>query len=244
VEAGVEDVPSPNFGPRRGVASPDLVVVHYTGMETAEAALARLTDPASEVSAHYLVDIDGRVVRMVAEQCRAWHAGVSCWGGVRDVNSHSVGIELVNPGHELGYPPFPEPQMAALEGLLAGILRRHAIAPARVLGHACIAPTRKRDPGEKFDWRRLAQRGLSVWLDRVPVDDQAAAGDLARRFQAAARRFGYDIPAGGAWCEGTQAVWRAFLGRFRPGDAEAPPDAAGVRRLERLAACWPCVAGA
>jgi N-acetylmuramoyl-L-alanine amidase len=240
--AAIEDCPSPNFGPRRGAASPDLVVLHYTGMDTAAAALARLRDPASEVSAHYLVGADGRIARLVDETMRAWHAGASCWGGVRDVNSHSIGIELVNPGHELGYPPFPEPQMAALGALLRTILLRHGIARERVVGHACVAPARKRDPGEKFDWRRLARQGLSIWLDPEAGGGAAAAGPaLAARFQAAARRFGYDAPEGGEWCGGTLAVWRAFQGRFRPWGADAPPDQAGVRHLEALAARWPCM---
>lgn len=242
--AAIQDHPSPNFGPRREVASPDLVVLHYTGMKTAAGALARLSDPASEVSAHYLVDVDGRVLRLVAEAMRAWHAGASCWGGVSDVNSHSIGIELVNPGHELGYPPFPEPQMAALETLLAEILFRYPIAPERVVGHACVAPARKRDPGEKFDWRRLARRGFSVWLDSEPGGDRAELDDaLAARFQAAARQFGYEVPEGGGWCDGTLAAWRAFQGRFRPFGADAPPDHAGVSHLERLAARWPCATG-
>ena len=237
---GIEGRPSPNFGPRRGGAVPDLVLLHYTGMETAEDAIARLGDPASEVSAHYLVDLDGRVVCLVAEEMRAWHAGAASWGGVEDVNSRSIGIEMVNPGHELGYPPFPEPQMVALEALLAGILARHAIPPERVVGHACVAPERKRDPGEKFDWRRLALRGLSVWLDPEQAPAQAGQGVAeAVRFQAAARIFGYDVPDNGAWCEKTCAVWRAFLMRFLPFDAEAPPHRAGVAHLERLAARWP-----
>ncbi|MFQ5566229.1 MAG: N-acetylmuramoyl-L-alanine amidase [Paracoccaceae bacterium] len=237
---GIEDRPSPNFGPRRGGAAPDLVVLHYTGMETAEDAIGRLTDPASEVSAHYLVDLDGRVVHMVGEDMRAWHAGPASWGGVSDVNSRSIGIEIVNPGRELGYPPFPEPQIAALEVLLADILARHAMAPERVVGHACVAPARKADPGEKLDWRRLARRGVSVWLDPEPA--KAGLADAAR-FQAAARRFGYDAPENGEWCERTRAVWKAFLMRFLPFDADAPPHRTGVAHLERLAARWPCADG-
>ncbi|MHA1108209.1 MAG: N-acetylmuramoyl-L-alanine amidase, partial [Alphaproteobacteria bacterium] len=185
---GIETHSSPNFGPRRGGAAPDMIVLHYTGMDTAGAAIARLTDPASEVSAHYLVDLDGRVVGMVGEDMRAWHAGAASWGGVADVNSRSIGIEIVNPGRVLGYPPFPEPQVAALEALLGDIMARHAIAPERVVGHACVAPGRKGDPGEKFDWRRLARRRLSVWLDPEPAAPGAAD---AARFQSAARRFGY-----------------------------------------------------
>jgi N-acetylmuramoyl-L-alanine amidase len=233
---GIEDRPSPNFGPRRDGAVPDMVVLHYTGMDTAEGAIERLADPASEVSAHYLVDLDGRVVRLVAEEMRAWHAGAAWWGGVADVNSRSIGIEIVNCGHELGYPPFPEPQMAALEALLAGILTRHAILPQRVVGHACVAPQRKRDPGEKFDWRRLARRGQSVWLD---LEHRDQGPPEAARFQVAARDFGYDAPDSGAWCEKTRAVWRAFAMRFLPFDADAPPHGAGVAHLERLAARWP-----
>ena len=241
---GIEDHPSPNFGPRSGGAVPDLVVLHYTGMDTAEAAIARLADPASEVSAHYLVDLDGRVVRMVIEKMRAWHAGSASWGGVADVNSRSIGIEIVSPGRELGYPPFPEPQIAALEALLADIMARHAIAPERVVGHACIAPGRKADPGEKFDWRRLARRGLSVWLDPEPPESGSPEAGLAEavRFQSAARQFGYGAPGSGEWCEPTCAVWRAFLMRFLPFGPDAPPNRAGVAHLERLAARWPCAA--
>ena len=156
--------PSPNFTERRGgVTAPDMVVLHYTGMESAEAGLARLCDPEPEVSAHYLIAEDGRIWRLVAEEMRAWHAGVSSWGAVTDVNSHSIGIELANPGHELGYPPFTEPQMTALECLLSKILHRWEIAPERVVGHEHVAPGRKIDPGEKFDWQRLARQGLAGW---------------------------------------------------------------------------------
>lgn len=231
--------PSPNFGPRRGGARPDMVVLHYTGMATTEEAIERLADPASGVSAHYVICPGGEVLGMVAEAMRAWHAGVASWGGVADVNSRSVGIEIVNPGHELGYPPFPEPQIAALEALLAGIVRRHAIPPERVLGHACVAPGRKRDPGEKLDWRRLARQGLAVWLDPEP-GGKAAGGLDAARFQAAARAFGYGVPASGDWCAATLAVWQAFLARFWPARSGEPPFAAGIAHLERLAARWPC----
>ena len=232
------DRPSPNFGPRRDGAVADMVVLHYTGMVTAEAAVARLTDAASGVSAHYLIDIQGDVLRLVAEEMRAWHAGVATWSGVEDVNSRSIGIEIVNPGHELGYPPFTEAQMAALEALLAGVLARHAIPPERVVGHACVAPGRKRDPGEKLDWRRLARRGLAVWLDPRPDEGQGPAD--AARFQAAARRFGYAVPASSAWCAATRAVWHAYLARFWPSRAASEPFAAGIEHLERLAARWPC----
>ncbi len=217
----------------------DMVVLHYTGMDSAGAALARLTDPAAEVSAHYLIGTEGRVVRLVAEDMRAWHAGVARWGAVDDVNSRSVGVELVNPGHALGYTPFPEPQIAALEELLSGLLARHRIAPERVVGHACVAPGRKSDPGEKLDWRRLARSGLSVWLD--PDRGRDGPADPAR-FQAAAACFGYPAPASGEWCAQTLAVWRAFAMRFLPARAADGPSAGGIAHLERLAERWPCMA--
>jgi N-acetylmuramoyl-L-alanine amidase len=216
-----------------------MVVLHYTGMTTAEEAIERLADPASGVSAHYVVCPDGQAVHMVAEKMRAWHAGVASWGGEADVNSRSIGIEIVNPGHELGYPPFPEPQVAALEALLGPILERHRIRPERVVGHACVAPGRKRDPGEKFDWRRLARRGLAVWLDPEAAGEAAGVPEAAR-FQAAARAFGYGVPASGVWCAATLAVWQAFLARFWPARSGEPPFAAGIAHLARLAARWPC----
>jgi N-acetylmuramoyl-L-alanine amidase len=238
---GIEKHPSPNFGPRRGRAVPDMVVLHYTGMATAMDAIERLSDPASEVSSHYLIDLHGRAVQLVAEEMRAWHAGAGAWGNVTDINSRSIGIEIVNPGHALDNPPFPEPQMVALEMLLADILARNSIAPERVVGHACVAPERKCDPGEKFDWRRLARRGLSVWLD-PRSDGMSAAGEIeddAARFQAAAQRFGYSAPNSAEWCEPTLSIWRAFLMRFMPRDTGAAPNLAGIAHLELLAGRWP-----
>ncbi|MDT8344215.1 MAG: N-acetylmuramoyl-L-alanine amidase [Thermohalobaculum sp.] len=238
----VTPCPSPNQGTRRGGARADMVVLHYTGMTDCAAALDRLGDPAAEVSAHYVVDLDGRVFRMVPETARAWHAGVAAWGAVGDVNSRSIGIEIVNPGHELGHPPYPAPQMQALARLLGSILARHAIAPERVVGHACIAPGRKRDPGEKFDWRGLALMGLSVWLDPEPAGDAGGAGlPDAAAFRAAARRFGYPVAPGAGWDAALLAVWHAFAMRFLPAAAAAGagPSHAGLRHLERLAARWP-----
>jgi N-acetylmuramoyl-L-alanine amidase len=136
-----------------------MVVIHYTAMESCAAALARLCDPAAEVSAHWLIAEDGRVMALVPEEMRAWHAGAGAWGGVGDVNSRSIGIELANDGAQ----PFGAPQMAALERLLAGIMARWQVRPERVIGHSDMAPERKRDPGPRFDWRALARAGLSVW---------------------------------------------------------------------------------
>ena len=184
----------------------DMVVLHYTGMKTGKAALDRLCDPDAKVSAHYLIDEDGTAYRMVAEDRRAWHAGFSHWSGAININDRSIGIEIVNPGHEFGYRPFPEAQMEAVEELLAQIVARHRISPARVVGHSDIAPTRKQDPGELLDWKRLADKGLSIWpaepgntiemadarryLSNIGYDPDAPLADVVTAFQ---RRF---VPAG------------------------------------------------
>ena len=201
------DRPSPNHGARPGGAVVDLVVLHYTGMATVEAALARLCDPAARVSAHYLIDEDGEVFRLVGEERRAWHAGVSSWAGETDVNTRSIGVELANPGHEFGYRPFPEPQLGALETLLGDILERRRIDPARLVGHSDVAPLRKRDPGELFPWRRLAAKGLAYW----PAEPSCVADPDEDRARQALARFGY-----GYGDESLAAVLTAFQRRFRP----------------------------
>ena len=198
------DCPSPNFDARKSGIS--MIVLHYTGMADAEAAIARLCDPEARVSCHYLVDEDGRILRMVAEEQRAWHAGKSYWRGTQELNDCSVGIELVNPGHDLDYRPFTEPQMEALLPLLAGIVERHKVEPANVVGHSDIAPARKQDPGELFDWARLARLGLAIPRPtRGLVDPHWADGG----FLLALERWGYDIR------EAQKAVL-AFQRRFRP----------------------------
>lgn len=224
---------SPNHGDRRG-ARPDLVVLHYTAMLPAEAALERLCDPAAEVSAHYLIAEDGRLWRLVAEERRAWHAGAGGWGDVSDVNSRSIGVELSNPGDA----PFSAPQMAALELLLRGIVARWVIPPERVIGHACMAPGRKSDPGRRFDWRALARTGLSVWRDGA----RGGAPADAASFQRAARRFGYPAPATGVWDGPSLAAASAFRQRFRPWDFGALTDA-DVAQLAALAERWPVKRG-
>ncbi len=219
--------PSPNHGPRPAGARVDLLVLHYTGMPTAGAALARLCDPAAEVSAHYTIDTDGAVYAHVPEDRRAWHAGRSFWRGDRDVNSRSIGIELVNPGHEHGYVPFPEPQMAALVELAKGVAARHAIPPDGVVGHSDVAPARKEDPGELFDWRRLAAHGLGLWPDIRPED--AAPGWTEAEVRDLLARYGYDADEPRALL--------AFQRRFVPDRLTGRADdrtAAALRALVRL----------
>ncbi|HEY1708795.1 MAG TPA: N-acetylmuramoyl-L-alanine amidase [Rhizomicrobium sp.] len=166
------ECPSPNHDARPDGGVVDILVLHYTGMKTADEALARLTDPEAKVSAHYTIGRDGCVFRHVAEERRAWHAGVSWWAGERNVNARSIGIELVNPGHEFGYVPFTDKQIGALIELSQGILSRHPIPPARVVGHSDVAPARKEDPGELFPWQRLAEAGIGLWPATLRHDAQ------------------------------------------------------------------------
>lgn len=156
-----------NYNERK--IGPSMLLIHYTGMQTAEAALERLCDPASEVSAHYVIEETGVVHSLVPEDKRAWHAGKAYWAGETDINSASIGIELVNPGHEFGYRPFPEHQITSLIKLAQGIMKRYDIKPSRVLGHSDVAPGRKSDPGELFPWELLAQHGVGVWPAPVPA---------------------------------------------------------------------------
>ncbi|RWR26705.1 N-acetylmuramoyl-L-alanine amidase [Sinirhodobacter populi] len=192
--------PSPNHGPRRDGARPKLIVLHYTGMTSCAAARARLCDPVAEVSAHWLIAEDGGTEALVPEEMRAWHAGAGSWQGRGDVNSRSIGIEIANPGDR----PFPEPQMAALERLLPGVMHRWQIAPEAVIAHSDMAPGRKIDPGPRFDWRRLARQGLAVWPEaRTPLTPDTGA------FAALAQAFGYpDAPV--------EVLLPAFRLRFRP----------------------------
>jgi N-acetylmuramoyl-L-alanine amidase len=230
--------PSPNHGPRRDGAAIDMLVLHYTGMMSAAAALARLCDPGAEVSAHYLVDEFGLVYRLVPEDRRAWHAGVAFWAGERDVNGRSIGIELANPGHELGYRDFPAAQMTALVELARGIVTRHPIPPHRVLGHSDVAPRRKIDPGEKFDWRWLAGQGIGWWPEAPAPIVKSAIADVAA-MQRALAAFGYEVALTGIEDEQTATVVSAFQRHFRParvdGVADAETAAVAARLLNRTA---------
>ncbi|HZZ37332.1 MAG TPA: N-acetylmuramoyl-L-alanine amidase, partial [Caulobacteraceae bacterium] len=201
--------PSPNFDAR--VSPPDMIVLHYTGMPTGEGALARLCDPAAKVSAHYMVEEDGRVFALVPEERRAWHAGRSFWKGATDINGLSVGVEIVNPGHEFGYRPFPDGQIAAVIDLLADIRSRWTIPDERIVGHSDVAPDRKEDPGELFPWRRLHETGIGHFVEPEPVvagpvlkegDREEAVGILKRRF----RGYGYGLADGAEFDASMTAV--------------------------------------
>lgn len=236
---GAEVRVSANFGPRRAGRRPDAIVLHYTGMESAGAAEAWLCDPASEVSAHYLVHEDGRIVQMVREADRAWHAGAGSWQGETDMNSRSVGIEIVNPGHAFGYPDFTEAQVAAVAALCRGIARRHAVPPERVLAHSDIAPGRKIDPGEKFPWARLAALGIGHFVEPVPPAKGARkprrplAGKV-EELQSMLALYGYGIDITGVYDERTRIVVEAFQRHFRPARVDGIADRSTFETLRLL----------
>jgi N-acetylmuramoyl-L-alanine amidase len=214
------DLPSPNFDDRPTGLAVDMLVLHYTGMRTATEAIDRLRDPAARVSAHYAIDEDGTLYRLVAEDRRAWHAGVAFWRGRTDINARSIGIELVNPGHEFGYRSFPPLQMKALEELCRAVLARHPIPARDVVGHSDVAPRRKTDPGELFDWKRLADKGIGVWPAPRPAGEDAAALLAA---------CGYET-------EDLAASLAAFQRHFRPTRVDGLADGETLGLLAGLAA--------
>ena len=233
--------PSPNREPRRGVSAPDMLILHYTGMESAEAALDWLTREEAKVSCHYLVDEEGRIAQIVAESERAWHAGQSLWAGETDLNSRSIGIEIHNPGHDFDYPAFPEAEMQAVEALCLDILARHAIAPDRVLAHSDVAPGRKRDPGEKFDWARLARKGIGLWVEPVALGaDQGLGpgdeGENVARLQQQLHDFGYGVEVTSTYGTGLEKVVEAFQRHFRPARIDGRADLSTRETLRRLLA--------
>ncbi len=215
--------PSPNQDARPGYA--DMLVLHYTGMQSGQAAIDRLRDSVARVSSHYVIDEDGTIYRLVPEVRRAWHAGVSYWRGRQGLNDFSIGIEIVNPGHEWGYRPFPAAQMAAVTALSQAILARHDIPPWHVVGHSDIAPNRKQDPGELFPWPALAARGIGLW----PADGAASAGDVP----AMLKHIGYDpeMPL--------DVVLTAFQRHWLPDAVTGLADAQTARRLAALCAIVP-----
>jgi N-acetylmuramoyl-L-alanine amidase len=227
--------PSPNFNERKG--PPDLIVLHYTGMPTGQGAMDRLRDPDAKVSSHYLVEEDGRIFTLVAEERRAWHAGVSSWKGETDINGRSIGIEIVNPGHEFGYRAFPDVQIAALIELLSDIRTRWIIEDGRIVGHSDVAPERKDDPGELFPWKRLAQAGHGLWVepDAAPglplAEGEEGAGVFA--LQAGFTRLGYDCAPSGKFDAHTTAVVRAFQRHWRQEQVDGIAD--GMTRARLIA---------
>ena len=231
--------PSPNFGARPAGAGTDILLLHYTDMPTAEAAIAWLADPRSQVSCHYVVAEDGAITQMVPESARAWHAGVSAWKGEGDVNSRSIGIEIANLGHDHGYPDFPDAQIAAVIALGRDICARHAIRPERVLAHSDVAPGRKRDPGEKFPWHRLAAAGLGHFVEPEPIRGGrflqiGDAGQPVEALQAMLAWYGYPVEISGRFDTGTEQVTAAFQRHFRPARVDGVADASTIATLHRL----------
>ncbi|WP_019903053.1 N-acetylmuramoyl-L-alanine amidase [Methylobacterium sp. 77] len=241
-------MPSPNHGERRG-GPPTMLVLHYTGMENATVALQRLANPISEVSAHYVVLEDGRVIQMVPEGRRAWHAGAGVWGraatGVeRDINSRSLGIEIVNGGHVGGLPPYPSAQIEAVIALSLDLVARWGIAPWHVLAHSDVAPERKEDPGEHFPWARLAQAGVGQYVAAAPIRDgrffaEGDAGQPIEALQAMFALYGYDVPVTGTFDRRTKAVVTAFQRRFRQERVDGVADASTITTLRDLLAGLP-----
>jgi N-acetylmuramoyl-L-alanine amidase len=230
------EAPSPNFDAR--TAPPSLLVLHYTGMKTGAEALERLRDPQAKVSSHYVVEEDGRVFRLVPEARRAWHAGASHWRGRRDVNGDSIGVEIVNPGHEWGYRPFPEAQIAAVIELVADIRTRWEIEDRDIVGHADVAPARKTDPGELFPWKRLAEAGHGLWAQSgsapgAPVGE-GEEGAAVFALQAGFTRLGYDLRPTGRFDADTAAVVRAFQRHWRQDRVDGIADGETRARLIAL----------
>ncbi len=230
---------SPNHGGREAGARPSMLILHYTGMPDAAAALAWLASPASQVSCHYFVFEDGRVVQMVSEARRAWHAGRSSWRGLEDINSHSIGVEIANPGHQWGYRPFPDVQLEAVAALGKDLVDRWGIPRERVLAQSDVAPTRKEDPGELFGWRRLAEAGVGLHVEPAPIREGRALapgdrGQAVEGLQSRLAAYGYAVEASGTFDEVTAAVVRAFQRHFRQARVDGIADASTIDTLAAL----------
>ncbi|MFM9843132.1 MAG: N-acetylmuramoyl-L-alanine amidase [Dongiaceae bacterium] len=237
----IRQSPSPNHDARPAGMPVDILLLHYTDMRSCAEAVERLRDPAARVSAHYCIAIDGTVHALVPEDRRAWHAGVSSWAGAGDVNGRSIGIELDNPGHQFGYRPFTEAQMQALIELCLGILERHPIPAHRVLGHSDVAPARKIDPGELFNWRRMAAAGIGLWPDATGFADPGAAetADAMAGVQSGLARFGYDVGVTGVADSRSRAALAAFQRHFHPCRITGEADGGTRRMLAALIAQLP-----
>lgn len=233
--------PSPNQDERNSTHPIDVLVMHYTGMKSGAEALSRMCDPAAQVSAHYMVDEEGVVYQMVDELKRAWHAGISCWKGRASLNHTSIGIEIVNPGHEWGYRPFTEPQMHSVLALSKVILSRHDIPPENVVGHSDIAPNRKEDPGELFDWKWLAANGVGVWPD---VDSVRGSSDIlvapyeegsdVAFVQRRLAEYGYHIRVDGFYGPKMESVVKSFKRHFVPEHLNTQWDKLADARIDAL----------
>ena len=244
---GAEVRVSPNFGPRREGMRPDCLILHYTGMETGEAAEAWLCDPASEVSSHYLVHEDGRVIQMVRECDRAWHAGKGSWKGLCDVNSFSVGIEIVNAGPLRCFPDFPRVQIEAVAALARDICARLRIAPERVLAHSDVSPGRKIDPGERFPWGLLAELGVGHHVEPSPVAGgrflaPGDRGEPVEALQSMLSLYGYGLEINGMFDDATKIAVEAFQRHFRPSRVDGVADRSTIETLHRLLRSLPVTA--
>ena len=233
--------PSPNHGARKAGCALDCIILHYTGMPTGADALARLCDEATQVSSHYFIDESGKVLQLVPEARRAWHAGASRWKGESDLNSSSIGIEIVNPGHDGGLPPFPAAQIEAVIELCRDIAERRAIAPERILAHSDIAPGRKIDPGENFPWDRLSAAGVGLWTEPAPIVDGLTFGPGSRgpdvsNLRRDLARYGYDIAPGDDYDAATSTVVAAFQLHFRPARVDGLADFSTRETLRKLLA--------
>lgn len=236
--------PSPNHGERKDGRRPDMLILHYTGMPDAGQALQWLCNPVSGVSAHYFVFEDGQTLQLVPEGRRAWHAGAGVWAGEADINSASIGIEIANPGHDGGLPPFPDEQIAAVIALARDIVLRWSMAPDRVLAHSDTAPSRKQDPGEHFPWRRLHHDGVGHWVAPCPIQDgrfftRGDRGEPVQALQAMLAMVGYGVPVDGVFDEATEAVVNAFQRHFRPARIDGVADASTITTLRNLIASRP-----
>jgi N-acetylmuramoyl-L-alanine amidase len=249
----ITDRPSPNHGERKP-GPVDILLLHYTGMPDADQALDWLCDPQSGVSCHYFIHEDGRIVRLVDEDRRAWHAGASCWAGESDINSRSIGLEIANYGHaaladktmpgQAGLPPFPGSQIDAVIALCRDILTRHDIPPHRVLAHSDVAPARKEDPGEAFPWDRLADAGIGHWVKPEPIHgglflSVGDTGEPVEALQSMLGLYGYEIAVTGCFDEATKQVVTAFQRHFRPERADGIADASSIQTLHNLMSCLP-----
>lgn len=233
-------VPSPNIEARKGGKIPRFLILHYTGMKSAAAARSWLCDPRSKVSCHYIVDEAGVITQMVDESMRAWHAGVSSWKGERDINSLSIGIEIHNPGHTAGYPDFPAAQMEAVSDLCRDIIQRHAMRPEDVLGHSDVAPQRKIDPGEKFDWHFLHRRGIGHWVKPALVRHQEdEANEEEAGVQRLLKQYGYSTGGDGKADDLYRRCVSAFQRHFRPARVDGIADHSTAETLRRLIAAVP-----